>query len=139
MAKVNTTAINAGFKMSDKELHVYEIVKEVAKTFLTENAGTKAASDVRTAYTRASKELTYEMFLDDPSTATPAEHKQARKQYNFLFRANNPEPVERFLAMTLSSEDVKKVMAKLDNTKTCLLYTSPSPRDRTRSRMPSSA
>ena len=25
------------------------------------------------------------------------------------------------------------------NTKTCLLYTSPSPRDRTRSRMPSSA
>ena len=26
-----------------------------------------------------------------------------------------------------------------DDTKTCLLYTSPSPRDRTRSRMPSSA
>ena len=26
-----------------------------------------------------------------------------------------------------------------DNTGTCLLYTSPSPRDRTRSRMPSSA
>ena len=26
-----------------------------------------------------------------------------------------------------------------DNDKTCLLYTSPSPRDRTRSRMPSSA
>ena len=31
---------------------------------------------------------------------------------------------------------VKKVLAKVDN---CLLYTSPSPRDRTRSRMPSSA
>ena len=27
----------------------------------------------------------------------------------------------------------------LDNTKTCLLYTSPSPRDRQKSRMPSSA
>ena len=32
--------------------------------------------------------------------------------------------------------DVDAVMAKLE---TCLLYTSPSPRDRTRSRMPSSA
>ena len=28
---------------------------------------------------------------------------------------------------------------KYENGKTCLLYTSPSPRDRTRSRMPSSA
>ena len=28
---------------------------------------------------------------------------------------------------------------KYDNNKPCLLYTSPSPRDRTRSRMPSSA
>ena len=33
-------------------------------------------------------------------------------------------------------EDIKKVEVSL---KVCLLYTSPSPRDRTRSRMPSSA
>ena len=31
------------------------------------------------------------------------------------------------------------VAAELDQRKVCLLYTSPSPRDRTRSRMPSSA
>ena len=31
------------------------------------------------------------------------------------------------------------VLAFARNTETCLLYTSPSPRDRTRSRMPSSA
>ena len=31
------------------------------------------------------------------------------------------------------------IKLKIDLTKTCLLYTSPSPRDRTRSRMPSSA
>ena len=30
-------------------------------------------------------------------------------------------------------------MGHIDHGKTCLLYTSPSPRDRTRSRMPSSA
>ena len=30
-------------------------------------------------------------------------------------------------------------LKKLDNLNLCLLYTSPSPRDRTRSRMPSSA
>ena len=33
----------------------------------------------------------------------------------------------------------KRVSSALDLTTTCLLYTSPSPRDRTRSRMPSSA
>ena len=35
--------------------------------------------------------------------------------------------------------DVKLAIGDLDRVKSCLLYTSPSPRDRTRSRMPSSA
>ena len=44
----------------------------------------------------------------------------------------------------LSEEFKKKVKSVLgsefpDDAKACLLYTSPSPRDRTRSRMPSSA
>ena len=37
------------------------------------------------------------------------------------------------------SADIDKAVAVAVNAKTCLLYTSPSPRDRTRSRMPSSA
>ena len=32
-----------------------------------------------------------------------------------------------------------RVLKKIENIVSCLLYTSPSPRDRTRSRMPSSA
>ena len=38
-------------------------------------------------------------------------------------------------------EAVQKATTKVESTssKVCLLYTSPSPRDRTRSRMPSSA
>ena len=35
--------------------------------------------------------------------------------------------------------DLIKIISKLQNAFICLLYTSPSPRDRTRSRMPSSA
>ena len=46
----------------------------------------------------------------------------------------------RFKPVTLT---VRELMAAKDGTSqagnTCLLYTSPSPRDRTRSRMPSSA
>ena len=34
---------------------------------------------------------------------------------------------------------VKEIKATVDELRNCLLYTSPSPRDRTRSRMPSSA
>jgi len=40
---------------------------------------------------------------------------------------------------TISSEALEKCNVTLETLKTCLLYTSPSPRDRTRSRMPSSA
>ena len=37
------------------------------------------------------------------------------------------------------SNDTNDYMAPMPTATTCLLYTSPSPRDRTRSRMPSSA
>ena len=36
-------------------------------------------------------------------------------------------------------EDVSEIILNLKQVRICLLYTSPSPRDRTRSRMPSSA
>ena len=36
-------------------------------------------------------------------------------------------------------KEVERLTAELANVVSCLLYTSPSPRDRTRSRMPSSA
>ena len=39
----------------------------------------------------------------------------------------------------LRNIDVKKIFELIDKYNVCLLYTSPSPRDRTRSRMPSSA
>ena len=47
------------------------------------------------------------------------------------------DPIMEMLNMTQQSmtrDDFKNIMSQ-----TCLLYTSPSPRDRTRSRMPSSA
>eukprot|EP00828_Plagiopyla_frontata_P018066 TRINITY_DN2325_c0_g1_i8.p3 TRINITY_DN2325_c0_g1~~TRINITY_DN2325_c0_g1_i8.p3 ORF type:complete len:173 (+),score=43.79 TRINITY_DN2325_c0_g1_i8:206-724(+) len=40
---------------------------------------------------------------------------------------------------TLSDEENKRLKELIDMIKTCLLYTSPSPRDRQKSRMPSSA
>ena len=39
----------------------------------------------------------------------------------------------------LKNEDIEPMIATAKRLKDCLLYTSPSPRDRTRSRMPSSA
>ena len=36
-------------------------------------------------------------------------------------------------------QNEKGIIIKIDRARDCLLYTSPSPRDRTRSRMPSSA
>ena len=42
-------------------------------------------------------------------------------------------------AMGYSDDALNRPIVGITNTYSCLLYTSPSPRDRTRSRMPSSA
>ena len=41
--------------------------------------------------------------------------------------------------MALTADEVKEAFREFDLDKNCLLYTSPSPRDMRRSRMPSSA
>ena len=45
--------------------------------------------------------------------------------------------IDKVIKIIRASDDAP--VAKADLIKSCLLYTSPSPRDRTRSRMPSSA
>ena len=45
----------------------------------------------------------------------------------------------RLLGYELIDQADMSFVTSLDQDKACLLYTSPSPRDRTRSRMPSSA
>ena len=49
------------------------------------------------------------------------------------YRSNSPEAQNRFQLYFLGTNELEI------HTYSCLLYTSPSPRDRTRSRMPSSA
>ena len=46
---------------------------------------------------------------------------------------------QAIVTTTLGTSDDEQRIESLDGLKSCLLYTSPSPRDRTRSRMPSSA
>ena len=53
----------------------------------------------------------------------------AEKTMAYIARVSNPKNQE--------NEDYSKLLSYC--IKNCLLYTSPSPRDRTRSRMPSSA
>ena len=56
--------------------------------------------------------------------------------------SSNPELGNEIVAVTGDDEGILETAnnnAVFNEIKTCLLYTSPSPRDRTRSRMPSSA
>ena len=62
----------------------------------------------------------------------------------FLLSEDRAEDAKKSLDKVKARQKVldaheKKTGKKLDITKTCLLYTSPSPRDATLSRMPSSA
>ena len=51
---------------------------------------------------------------------------------------DNPVPFQRYRSSMITA-DTMKTLRGVELGRCCLLYTSPSPRDRTRSRMPSSA
>ena len=62
------------------------------------------------------------------------------KDFLYLKEQNLKDVVELLLkAYTASFSDSEQTLKRNALGKACLLYTSPSPRDRTRSRMPSSA
>ena len=82
----------------------------------------------------------------------PSEHKLKRKPTLYGFHAVreawlNPERVVEALYLTPQAAggfeatlaEAREKKLKRPEPETCLLYTSPSPRDRTRYRMPSSA
>ena len=56
-----------------------------------------------------------------------------------VYKDNSYSPEERAEDLVKQLTLEEKVSLMMDNSKPCLLYTSPSPRDRQKSRMPSSA
>ena len=70
------------------------------------------------------------------SGETTQTRSQRRLQVSGIFRDDGPSPDDKRISPYTKSGTFNAVV---DNNNICLLYTSPSPRDRTRSRMPSSA
>ena len=69
--------------------------------------------------------------LDEENTRTQDEIESIKKSIQTL-----DDDITREKGIIIDANSNEK---RLKEEKTCLLYTSPSPRDRTRSRMPSSA
>ena len=66
--------------------------------------------------------------------------KSYKEHYLHLWKNQDPSPfINAFLNKVYVLEALKSTTQLFYLIKACLLYTSPSPRDRTRSRMPSSA
>ena len=68
---------------------------------------------------------------DASTKKSAAEDMETRFLTLLMTQLKNQDP--------LNPTDANQMTAQLSQISTCLLYTSPSPRDRTRSRMPSSA
>ena len=71
-----------------------------------------------------------------PAPAAAAVKTDAPDEVDF---APEVKVTQRLLTVVKAKPIQKPVAEPVDKVNTCLLYTSPSPRDRTRSRMPSSA
>ena len=81
--------------------------------------------------------------MTEPGNPTDQQRRLAELQARRpKAKRRHPARRSRIAVLGLSTTAMFGIVAKLGidaNTQTCLLYTSPSPRDRTRSRMPSSA
>ena len=76
--------------------------------------------------------------VEDPKLEKRAENQQKNLESTF---SNFDEPTDKEGERSVPMSKLRQTIARRlkDAQNTCLLYTSPSPRDRTRSRMPSSA
>ena len=79
----------------------------------------------------------YQLVLSD----TPGIIEPAYEMQNSMMKFVKESLIDAdvLIYMIAINEDQTKDQKLVDKIKNCLLYTSPSPRDRTRSRMPSSA
>lgn len=111
-------AITAGFRLSDKELHVMEVLKAIGTTYLDNHSGSKAAANMSRIYDSLIRQLKYEDFLADPSTATAAEVAIAKSKLGYIMnndRLNKKEHLERLYALSLASEEFSNIIAAKDN------------------------
>ena len=82
-------------------------------------------------------ELSLGKILDDGQSG-PEFHEVVDLTSRFSTISISQSLADSFMTMTIGISDATQILERLGS-KGCLLYTSPSPRDRTRSRMPSSA
>eukprot|EP01017_Pseudomicrothorax_dubius_P008737 TRINITY_DN12889_c0_g1_i1.p1 TRINITY_DN12889_c0_g1~~TRINITY_DN12889_c0_g1_i1.p1 ORF type:complete len:160 (+),score=30.18 TRINITY_DN12889_c0_g1_i1:140-619(+) len=83
------------------------------------------SSDVHLSMVKSSPEK--KSVVIGPKFDSPADFGEQRKPLSLSISASNPQTIP------------SKILLPSDKSNTCLLYTSPSPRDRQKSRMPSSA
>ena len=89
--------------------------------------------------------IVFTIFLPFAKAQEPIDLRQAEDSLRILMQAviDEKDIAKKFVSNQLFSDYLQSVLEKNEAFDypfdSCLLYTSPSPRDRTRSRMPSSA
>ena len=114
--RTETKNVNS-FRFVEKAIQ-YEIERQINEL----ESGNKITQETR-------------LYDSQVNTTRPMRSKEFANDYRYF-----PEP--DLLPINLKKEFIEEVMAtmpEMPNQKSCLLYTSPSPRDKRQSRMPSSA
>ena len=121
-----------------RPIKAIDVAKSIIK--ITENNYNK----VHLAYGRNGFDLSIPENFDVIEPKFIEEIGNAKKAINdALIKPINSKPLRKLLEnkknIAISVCDITRAQPRKIVIETCLLYTSPSPRDRTRSRMPSSA
>ena len=111
--------------------------REAAAKHALEQSQIEAARDAAVAALEARERVIEEREVVVRESVPPAVHLQSVETQCYGTEAYFGDPHAEAVAAALAAHAARR--AELSRDKACLLYTSPSPRDRTRSRMPSSA
>ena len=85
------------------------------------------------------KSMKIQAEIDKVKAKISEQQARLRELEQKKLEAENSEIVDIVRGMSISLTELPLLFEKLKDGGTCLLYTSPSPRDRSVSRMPSSA
>lgn len=112
--KVKTKAINAGFKLSDKEVRLIDVMEIVVPELLKEQAGTIQANELSKLYESIITHYpTAELFYDNFDQLSKAEQGLLRKKFNYVFgNRGNHDRKHRFFIMALVSDEFRQMIAK---------------------------
>lgn len=110
-----TKAISAGYRLSDKEMHVIDAVQLMTEEYLKRHAGSASVTELYKIYDELLETLPVSSFIPNYATASKQDKQYAKNLRDYVFSAkakNDKAFMARFVSLAVGSEQFKDIISK---------------------------